>query len=366
MLNKNFVEFSISLLLKDKKEYIFSFVVFTFIIFIASSVLFISDSIKHDLLQALKQEHQVIVSNTKSGRYASLTDEHIDKIIQMNGIDDVLGKVDGYYNFAQSKRYFHIVVDDELDDKSMIVSSEIKELLEKFKYSKEFNFLSDSGMLTLEIKEVIPSNILSNDIVMVSDNSAREILNMDEDEYSYLDIVVPNDDEVEYIAVKVTSMFPDTQAITTKNIKSEYDHLFYYKGGIFMILYIVALVSFFILLKNQISSVSGEKKKEIAILRSLGFAIKDVIALKIVQNSVVSFSSFVIGIFLAYAYVFMFDAPLLKNIFVGNNVSHIEFTPIVNVGMLSLMFVFTVVPFMASILLPAWRIAIEEMDEVMK
>lgn len=366
MNGRNFVDFSIALLLKDKKEYLFSFLIFTFIIFIASSVLFVSDSIKYDLFGALEKEHQIIVTNTKSGRYALLTDEHIDRILQLAGVEDVIGKIDGYYFFAQDRRYFHIVVDDELDDDSMIVSSEIKELLEHFKYDKELNFLSEDGTLTLNIKKVIPSNIISNDVVLVNSDNARKILEMDEDEYSYLDVIVPNDDEVEYIPLKIVEIYPDAKAIAAKDIKSDYEHLFYYKGGIFMILYIVAMISFFILLKNQISSVYGEKKKEIAILRSFGFAIKDIILLKFIQNSVVALSAFFIGIFLAYIYVFIFDAPLLKNIFIGSSASHIEFTPILDIKVLVLMFIFTVIPFLASILLPAWRIAIDDMDEVMK
>ena len=126
MINKNFVNFSIILLLRDKKEYLFSFFIFSFIVFLASSILFISDSIKHDLFIALDKEHQIIVKNTKSGRYAPLSDEHVDSILQISGVDNVIGNVDGYYYFAQNRIYFHIVVDEHLNDNSMIVSSKVK------------------------------------------------------------------------------------------------------------------------------------------------------------------------------------------------------------------------------------------------
>ncbi|WP_024954774.1 ABC transporter permease [Sulfurospirillum arcachonense] len=366
MINKNFVDFSILLLLKDKKEYLFSFFIFTFIVFLASSILFISDSIKHDLFIALDKQHQIIVKNTKSGRYTPLSEEHIDSILQISGVDNVKGKVDGYYYFAQDRRYFHIVVDESLDEHSMIISSEIKSILAKFKYTTQFNFLTQDGITSLDIKKVIKSNIISNDVILVNEDIARKILNMDEDEYSYLDVLVPNNSEIDFISLKIVDLYPDIKVKTKNDLKSDYEYVFYYKGGIFMILYIVSMISFFILLKNQISSVFGEKKREIAIFRSIGFAIKDIIFLKFIQNSVVALCSYFLGVFLAYIFVFIFGAPLLKNIFLGHDASHIIFTPIVDVKTLFVMFIFTVIPFLASILLPAWKIAVEDMSEVIK
>ena len=189
---------------------------------------------------------------------------------------------------------------------------------------------------------------------------------MYEDEYSYLDIVIPNDNEIDFISLKIVDLYPNIRVKTKNDLKSDYEHIFYYKGGIFMILYIVSMISFFILLKNQISSVFGEKKREIAILRSIGFAIKDIIFLKFIQNSIVAFCSYFLGLFLAYTFVFIFDAPLLKNIFLGNDINQIGFTPIIDIKTLFLMFIFTVIPFLASILLPSWKIAVEDMSEVIK
>ena len=134
-----------------------------------------------------------------------------------------------------------------------------------------------------------------------------------------------------------------------------------------MILYVIALVSFFILLKNQISLVYGEKKKEIAILRSLGFCIKDIIALKFIQNTVVSVSAYLLGVAMAYIYVFMFNAPYLRNIFLGSELENsISFTPVIDINLLFLIFLFGVVPFLAFVILPAWKIAISDMSEAVK
>lgn len=72
-----------------------------------------------------------------------------------------------------------------------------------------------------------------------------------------------------------------------------------------MILYWVCMVAFLILLKTR-SALRTAKEKEIAILRSIGYAIKDIIALKFIQNTVVALSAFLLGVWIAYMYVFIF------------------------------------------------------------
>lgn len=366
MLNRNFIDFSVRLLIKEKKDYFFSFVIFAFIIFVITSILFISHSLKRDLMGAFSNEGQIIIKNSKGGRYAPLGEEHIDALLQMSGVDNVEGKIDGYYHFAQDRRSFHIVVDDTLDDKSMVISKDVSEVLKKFKYEKEFNFLVKDDAITLSIKGVIEPSIITNNTILVNRYKAQEILEMDEDEYSYLNIAIPNKDEIENIALKIPRVFPNMIVLPEYEIKSGYDHLYYYKGGIFMILYIVVLISFFILLKNQISAIYGSRRKEIAILRSMGFSIKDIILLKFIQNSIVAFGAYFLAIFLAYLYVFVFHAPLLRNIFLGEHITNIVFTPVVDLKMLFLVLIFTVIPYLASILIPSWRLAIEDVSEAMK
>ncbi|RXJ69136.1 acyl-ACP--UDP-N- acetylglucosamine O-acyltransferase [Halarcobacter ebronensis] len=366
MLNKNFIDYSIKLLFKDKMEHFFSFFIFTFIIFILSSVLFVSDSIKYDLLSTIGKKDQITLTNTKSGKYYPLMESHVDEIIQLNGVEDVIGKVDGYYNFAQSQRYIHIVGDENLDDETMVISKDIQELFKKFKYVEEFNFLTLNGIITEPISKVINSNILSNNTIFVSFDMARKLLQMSDDEYSYMTVYVPNSDEADFLARKIMDIYPNIKAETNLQREADFRHIFYYKGGIFMILYIVCMLAFFILLKNQVSSMFGDKKREIAVLRSIGFSIKDIIALKFIQNCVVSFSAFIIGISLAYFFVFIFNAPLLKNIFLGEGMEYLIFTPVIDFRMLSILFMFTVIPFLAFILIPSWRVAIEDLSEIMK
>jgi len=82
---------------------------------------------------------------------------------------------------------------------------------------------------------------------------------------------------------------------------------------------------------------------------------------------IVSLSAYLLGVASAYAYVFILDAPLLRDIFLGGELRNfITFTPSINFNMLFLIFVFSVIPFLAFVIIPSWRIAIGDMSEAVK
>ena len=74
------------------------------------------------------------------------------------------------------------------------------------------------------------------------------------------------------------------------------------------------------------------------------------------------------GILIAYVFVFIFDAPLLSHIFLGFNNLHnsVVFTPVFDLGLISSLFLFFIISFIASVLIPVWKIAITDPNEAMK
>lgn len=366
MLNKNFVDFAVTLLVKDRADHFFSFLIFSFIIFILSAVLFISDSLQYDLMHSVHAHPTIVVENTRAGRAYPMHEGHIYDVSQITGVSQVEGAVDGYYYFAQKRVWFHVIGDETLDKNEMRIGQGVKDAMAELYYNDTFHFFTEERMINLKINKILPpsTTIISNDVIYLHPKMARAVLGMEENEYSKLYVTVPNPNEIGQITLKIVEIYPNSRAISQEDIIAEYRHLYNYKSGLFMILYLVAMVSFLILLKNQISLVYGQKKKEIAILRSIGFCIKDIIALKVIQNVVVSLSAYLLGIALAYGYVFLWNAPFLRTIFLGGELStSIVFTPVIDFKVLFLIFIFGVIPYLAFVLIPAWKIAISDMTE---
>ena len=109
-------------------------------------------------------------------------------------------------------------------------------------------------------------------------------------------------------------------------------------------------------------------KKEIGILKAVGWSIKDIIKLKIMENFIIGFMAFIVGVIFSYIFVFIFNAPLLKNIFIGS--SNIQndfiFNPHIEINTLITIFLFYMIPFLSAILIPVWKVAIIDSTESMK
>lgn len=369
MPSKNLVDYAATLLLKDRADHAFSFIIFTLIVFVLSATLFISSSIQKDFHAASEFRPDIVVEALRAGKQDLMHDGYIYDISRIAGVAEVWGAVDGYYYFGQKRVWFHLIGDDSLKADEMIIGDGVKRAMGEFYYEDIFNFLTEEKLIAVKINKTAPSstNIISNDVIYMNSHLLREILNLSEQDYTKIYVNVPNKNEVSQIALKIANLYPNVRAISTEDFVAETKNLYYYKGGIFMALYLSAMISFFILLKNQISLSYGEKRREIAILRSVGFCIKDIIALKLIQNLTVALSAYLIGCAFAYIYVFLGGAPLLRNIFLGGELENfVEFTPTINFFALFLLFIFSVIPFLAFVIIPSWKVAIGDISENVK
>jgi putative ABC transport system permease protein len=160
----------------------------------------------------------------------------------------------------------------------------------------------------------------------------------------------------------------NTRILQKENLKKEYENMFNYKGGIFLIFFIVVIVTFTLILYQRYSMISLGDKKEIGILKAVGWSIKDIIKLKIMENFIVAFIAFIIGVILSYIFVFILNAPILKNIFIGssNMQNDFIFNPNIQISTLITLFLFFMIPFLSAILIPVWKVAIIDSTESMK
>ncbi len=251
------------------------------------------------------------------------------------------------------------------------VGSGVKKSLEKFYYKNDFTVYTQKG--DAKTVTIIPLNdksfaLLGNNIILCDISLARELLALETFEYSDVYLSVPNEAEIPNLAAQIRTLYP-TARITTKEEKiSQIRHLYDTKGGIFLTLFIVVLLSFMILLYQKTLFSFASEKKEIGILRAVGWKITDIIGLKIVQNLFIALSGYFSALLCAYVFIFKLDAPLLQNIFVGSDKTLFipHFTPSFGMGELLIVFLLGVVPFVASVLFPVWKLSVIDPTEVMK
>ncbi len=391
-MQNSFLNFLFLLVHKHRSKHLAIFLISTLLVTLLAAFMFLSTSIKYDALKALREQPDITVQKLEAGRSVDIDTTLVDTFSDLKGVSYVAPRVFGRYFTPDRKHYFTIIGVDFFDKQlvkwiatlfenidikaflekdQMIIGNAVHAFMKRHYYDDYFNFTTPEGEeKRVYIYDVLPpkSDLMSADFILMDINLAREILGIDPQKATDIILDVPNPAERENVKFKLLSLNYDTRIITKEELEKAYENLFNYKGGIFLLGFILTLITFMLILFQRYAMINSADRKEIAILRSVGWSIKDVIKLKISETVVIALFAFLAGVILAYLYVFYAHAPLLKEVFIGfgNLQSDLHFTPIIDFGMLSSIFLFFMVPFIASVLIPVWKIAITDAGEALK
>lgn len=394
-MNKYLLEFAIFALIRNKIKNGFVFIILSILVLFLSSFMIISSALKQEILSFTDLFPSIIAQKQKAMRNVEIDESIINEIVKIQGVESAEARVWGYYKYDYGIKtgVFSIVGIGEFEDnyrqtlnkiadekskifdlnKSyMLVGEGVYELLKQDYHSKYFNFIKpDRSVKSVEILGVFKQDLglYSNDIMLLSKDNAREILGMEKNKATDIFIQIPNEEEIATISLKIKSMFPDINIITKEDIIINFSNLFDYKSGFFLSLFSISLLTFFMIVFDKISGVRSEEKKEIAILRALGWKISDLIKEKFYESFIISFFAYLFGIFLAYIFIYVFDLSLFKDIFSGlrSDFSNDFSLPFIfDLQILSLIFVAIIPIYIAATIIPSWKIASFESQSVLR
>ena len=387
-----FFNFLFLLLFTHKSKHLAIFFISILIVFLSSSILFISNTLKKEIFTTLENQSDFVIQKINSGKSQYTPISWIEDFKEISGVKNIQQRVYGQYYFMPEDVYFTIVgidlfeegssknikellevlnISEFLQSDSMIIGNGIKKLFDKYKYIDSYDFkLFNNDLKEIKIFKDLPqkANLVANDLIIMDINLAKEILNIKEDEATDIVLNVPNNLERANVKDQLILKHSNTRILQKENLKKEYENMFNYKGGIFLILFIVVILTFTLILYQRYSMISLGDKKEIGILKAVGWSIKDILKLKIMENFIVAFMAFIIGIILSYIFVFILNAPILKNIFIGSQNLQNDFIFNANIQIDSLitLFLFFMIPFLSAVLIPVWKVAIIDSTQSMK
>ena len=378
-------------LFKERSKHLSVIVISTLILFLLSSVLFISSSIRYSLEETLKAQPDFVLSRIQGGIPVPTPMAWGDELLDIYGVSKVTPRVYGRYFFEAKEKSFLLVGVDFLEEQShktlqelidqtdikslfngnqMLVGEGVKSYLAEHFYKDAYNFLTPNGTFEkVNIFKTLPSqaNLIGNDMMVMPIDLARKILGYSEGEVSDITFSVPNPDEWNMMTDKVSALHYDLHVVNKKDVQKSYENLYNYKGGLFLILFLVLLGTFTLILYQRYSMVYSSERRHIGLLRALGWSINDVLKFKFTETLVVVFVSYILGIFIAYMYVFVLGAPLLNEVFLGgqNLRNNLDFVPILDFSVLTSIFLIYALPFIAAVLIPVWSVSVTDPKEAM-
>ncbi|MDD2384381.1 MAG: FtsX-like permease family protein [Sulfurospirillaceae bacterium] len=391
-INLFLVEYAINALVRRGGKHFFIGFIFTFLIFLLSSTLFISDAIKLELGSALHALPEITLQRFVAGKQSDVPIQRVDALLDIEGVKSAIPRVWGYYYFKPAGVNFSVIgmdafsrqytqtlqtIVDGIDMKAlekengMIVGEGVKKILGANYYQDFFNFVTSDG----QWKKVFIAgtfnasiSLEANDMILLPKKIAYEIFGMDTTRATDIVVSVSNPKEISMVVNKINLLYPDMRTITKDDIRVSYQNIFDYKSGFFLSLFMVCAFTFFIIVYDKLSGLSSEEKKEIGILKAVGWSMDDIIKEKFYESFILSLGAFMLGICFSLFFVYGLQAPLLRDIFMGySNLKPSFNLPFsVDGGMLCLLFLLSVPIYIGATLIPTWRASILDADEVMR
>lgn len=369
---RNILDFTLASLGRRRGKNLSLLLIYSLVIFLLASVMFFTAAIKDEAANLLAEAPDMVVQRLAAGRHDLIPLDYAASIAQIRGVRSVTPRLWGYYfdpatgaNYTLQVPPVGEVVEGEVAIGSGIARSrgiEVDDLLSFRPYRGDILLFPVSRLLSSE------SELLTSDLVLLAESDFRALFNLPPEQAVDLAVSVANPRELLTIAEKIVERFPDTRPILKYEMLRTYDAIFDWRGGMMVVLLLVAVCAFLIFAWDKAAGLSAEERREIGILKSIGWETGDVLLLKFWEGASVSLSAFLLGVLAAYAHVFFFSAGLFEPALKGWAVIYPEFRliPRIELANLALLFFLTTLPYTLATIIPSWRAATIDPDAALR
>lgn len=382
--HRNILDYSVSSFKRKKVKNLGTILVFVLVVFVLASEVFLFSALKGEARETLSLAPDITVQKLVAGRQALVPLGYMEKIQEINGVSRVVPRVWGYYYDTETGATFTFlgVREDMLDleedfslaleegrrpGRGEVVVGKVLADFKGIRLGDKLILLNSEGKyVKFQVVGIFSSssNLQTADLVLLDMDDARAFFGIPQDSSNDLMVYVANPAELPTVASKISRILPDTRVLPRDALERTYETIFGWRSGMFLAAMAGMLLAFAILAFDRMSSTTAEEKREVGILKAVGWTTGDILTLKSFEGLIIALNSYLLGVILAYIHVFHLGATLLKPVLIGWSVLYPDFalTPHVDLNQLLLIFFISVVPFMAAIIIPAWKTAVTDPD----
>ncbi len=371
------MDYTLAAMWRRKWRNLVLLVVFTLVVFLLASVSFFGSAVRFEAKRALKFAPEVMVQNLVLGRHALAPADWVDKLKGIRGTRNVRGRLWGYFYDQGNGANYTVMVADGSDPSlavapgEVIVGAGVARVREVEKLRNLLLLRPDGKLFKLRAKRILSddSALLTHDLVLLSEADFREFFNLPRNAgFTDIALEVRNPREVATIANKISQRLPNARVVTREDILRTYENVFSWREGVLQAMLAASLAAFAIFAFDKASGLSAEERREIGILKALGWDTSDILAMKLWEGALLALFAFLIGAVAAYAHVFLFQAGVLAPVLKGWAVLYPQapLTPQIDRLQLVTLAMLTIVPFIAATLVPVWKAAITDPEVVMR
>jgi len=369
---RHLIDFTLAALARRKAKNLGLLAAYALLVFVLASLALFTQALRQEAGFVLAASPEVIVQRMVAGRHDLIPPGYLEKIGRLRGVQKQEGRLWGYYyDPVVSANYtFMARPADEVASGSIMLGATLARA-RGLQPGNLISFRSYAGKLfSFKVAALLSPNseLLSADLVLLSEADFRAFFDYPAGHYTDIALSVANPQEVRNIAAKLSNALPDSRPILREEVLRTYQSIFDWREGIVLTVLAGAILAFALLAWDKASGLSAEEKREIGILKAIGWETGDVIRMKLWEGGLVSLSAFLLGFVAAYVHVFYFGAAIFAPVLKGWAVLYPAFTlvPAIDGLQVATLAFFTVFPYSAAVLVPIWRAATTDPDAVMR
>ena len=366
------IDYILAALLRRKTRNLGLLLVYTLLVFLFGSVLLLGQGLRREAAVLLQDAPEVIVQRLVAGRHDLLPATWIDTLRQIRGVGTVRGRLWGYYYDPAVKANYTLMVapERELAADEILIGGGLARV-RQLGVCDYLSLRAASGQpLPLKVTGVLDSvsELLSADLMLLSETGYRALFDLPPDVFTDAVLEVRNPREARTVTGKIVLALPASRPIPRADILRTYDAVFDWREGVTFVTLSALLLAFAILAWDKAAGLSAEEKREIGILKAIGWETGDILRMKLWEGALISLTAFLAGYGLAWWEVFQGGARLFAPVLKGWAVLYPEFrlTPTVDLQPLLVLLAVTVLPYILATLVPGWRAATADPDAVMR
>ena len=367
-----FLAFTLASLLRRKVRHASLFIVYTLVVFMLASVLFFTHAMQEEADAILQNAPSIIVQRSLAGRPDLIPTTYLERIKKIRGVSSARGRLWSYYYDPAGKASYTIVVPEKYQHAAGTAAVGIGLAATAFVSPDGGIELTafDGSIVHLKVQEHLwpASQLASSDLILIGEADFRRLFGIFDDHATDLAVEVRNDRETDTVAFKIADMFPDTRIVLREEFSRTYDSIFNRRGGMLVFLLAGPVLAFLVFAWDRASGLSREEKREIGVLKAIGWETSDVLQMKAWQGLTISLSALLTGTALAWGYVFFSDAILLQGALKGWSILYPAFKPApsMEASQVFTLFFLIVIPYTMATIIPSWTAATIDPDTAMR
>ncbi|MCL2724704.1 MAG: ABC transporter permease [Polyangiaceae bacterium] len=360
-----------------------------FAVALVAAVMFLTESLRAEAERAHAAQPDIVVQKMVGGRPTTIQASEREKLTDILSVRAVTSRVWGYV-FVPALQGNVTVASAPAGATALSVANGVlaegrdvtqgaHEMIAGAELAKSFGMmlgdelaLSDASVHAHPLKLVgtfrSSLDLWTADVLIVDEEDARALLDMPADSATDLAVSLANPDEARVVAQTIGERIAGARIIERDLLARVYHLAYGRRAGLVLGALIPAILALLVLAWDRASGVGPHERKEIAVLKAVGWSTSDVLWAKLFESVLVGAGATALGLLAGYAWVFWFGAFGLRPALVGWSVlyPHAALTPAVDAAQLLGIGLSVLGPFVLLSIVPAWRAATTDPLESMR